>query len=186
MKRLIFIAALLFSVSGIIAAQNPVVVMNTSMGAVEIELYPDKAPATVANFLSYVDRGFYNGTIFHRVIGNFMIQGGGFTAGMQQKETSSPVKNEADNRLSNTRGTVAMARTQDVHSATSQFFINVVDNKFLDYKSSTPGGYGYCVFGKVVKGMDVVDRIKSVPTGNYGYFQDVPVTGVVIQSIKRK
>jgi len=186
MKRLIIIAVLLFSVSGIFAAQNPVVVMKTSMGSVEIELYPDKAPATVANFLSYVDKGFYNGTVFHRVISNFMIQGGGMTPGMQEKSTSAPVKNEADNRLSNTRGTIAMARTQDVHSATSQFFINVVDNKFLDYKSSTPAGYGYCVFGKVISGMDVVDKIKSVPTGNYGYFQDVPQTNIVIQSIQRK
>lgn len=186
MKRLIFIAVLLFSVSGLFAAQNPVVVMKTSMGIVEIELYADKAPVTVANFLSYIDKGFYNGTIFHRVIGNFMIQGGGFTTGMQQKPTSSPIKNEADNRLSNSRGTVAMARTQDVHSATSQFFINVVDNGFLDYKSSTPGGYGYCVFGRVIKGMDVVDKIRVVPTGNSGFYQDVPKTNVVIQSIQRK
>jgi len=186
MKRLIFIAVLLFSVSGLFAAQNPVVVMKTSMGVVAIELYPDKAPVTVANFLSYVDKGFYNGTIFHRVIGNFMIQGGGLTPGMQQKSTSAPIKNEADNRLSNSRGTIAMARTQEIHSATSQFFINVVDNTFLDYKSSTAAGFGYCVFGRVVSGMDAVDKIKSVPTGNSGYFQDVPFTDVVIQSIERK
>ncbi|HPJ36699.1 MAG TPA: peptidylprolyl isomerase [Spirochaetota bacterium] len=172
--------------AGLFAAQNPVVVMKTSMGTVEIELYPDKAPVTVANFLSYVDKGFYNGTIFHRVIGSFMIQGGGFTPGMHQKAVSSPIKNEAYNGLSNSRGTVAMARTQVVNSATSQFFINVVDNGFLNFRSPTPEGFGYCVFGKVIKGMDVVDRIKSVPTGNYGYFQNVPGTDVVIQSIRRK
>lgn len=186
MKRFILITIFLLSGAGLFAAQNPVVVMKTSMGTVEIELYAEKAPVTVANFLSYVDKGFYNGTIFHRVIGNFMIQGGGFTPGMHQKSTSSPIKNEADNRLSNSRGTIAMARTQDVHSATSQFFINVVDNGFLDYKSSTPAGYGYCVFGKVISGMDVVDNIKSVSTGNSGYFQDVPLTDVVIKSIDRK
>ena len=186
MKRLILIMIFLLSGTAIFAAQNPVVVMQTSMGSLEIELYPEKAPVTVTNFLSYVDKGFYNGTIFHRVIGSFMIQGGGFTPGMRQKAASSPIKNEADNRLSNTRGTIAMARTQDVHSATSQFFINVVDNHFLDYKSSTPGGFGYCVFGRVIKGMDVVDKIKTVPTGNSGYFQDVPVADVLIESIKRK
>lgn len=186
MKRLIIVSVLLFSVSGLFASQNPVVVMKTSMGTVEIELYADKAPVTVANFLSYADKGFYNGTIFHRVIGNFMIQGGGFTPGMRQKSTSSPIKNEADNRIPNSRGTIVMARTQDVHSATSQFFINVVDNGFLDYKASTPAGYGYCVFGRVVSGMDVVDKIKSVPTGNYSFFQDVPLTDVVIHSVQRK
>lgn len=186
MKKIMFIMIFAFFYTGLFAAQNPVVVMKTSMGAVEIELYPDKAPVTVANFLSYVDKGFYNGTIFHRVIGNFMIQGGGMTPGMREKSTAAPIKNEADNRISNNRGTIAMARTQEVHSATSQFFINVVDNTFLDYKSSTPAGYGYCVFGKVIKGMDVVDKIKSVKTGSSGYFQDVPVADVVIQSIKRK
>ena len=186
MKRFILITIFLLSGAGLFAAQNPVVVMKTSMGTVEIELYADKAPVTVANFLSYADKGFYNGTIFHRVIGNFMIQGGGFTPGMRQKSTSSPIKNEADNRIPNSRGTIVMARTQDVHSATSQFFINVVDNGFLDYKSSTPAGYGYCVFGRVVSGMDVVDKIKSVPTGNYSFFQDVPLTDVVIHSVQRK
>lgn len=165
---------------------NPVVVMKTSMGNIEIELFQDKAPATVANFLSYVDKGFYTGTIFHRVIENFMIQGGGFTPGMNEKKVSSPVKNEADNRISNRRGTVAMARTMDVHSATAQFFINVVDNGFLDYKSSTSSGYGYCVFGKVIKGMEIVDKIKSVQTGNKGFFQDVPLRDVIINSITRK
>lgn len=186
MKKIVIALMFLAVSTGIFAAQNPVVIMKTSMGEVEIELFQDKAPLTVANFLSYTDKGFYNGTIFHRVISNFMIQGGGFTPGMDEKKTSSPVKNEASNGISNKRGTVAMARTMDVHSATSQFFINVVDNGFLDYKASTSDGFGYCVFGRVVKGMDVVDRIKSVQTGNSGYFQDVPLSNVVIQSIKRK
>ena len=186
MKKLISSIILLILGTGLFAAQNPVVIMQTSMGMIEIELYPDKAPATVENFLSYVDRGFYNGTIFHRVIGNFMFQGGGFTPGMREKGASAPIKNEAANGLTNARGTIAMARTMESHSATSQFFINVVNNRFLDYKSSTPEGFGYCVFGRVIKGMEVVDRIKSVQTGSYGFFQDVPVTDVVIQSVKRK
>lgn len=183
--KTLFIGILVFCGISLYAA-NPVVVMKTSMGDVEIELYPDKAPATVTNFLSYVDKKFYNGTIFHRVIGNFMIQGGGFTRGMNQKATSSPVKNEAGNKLSNTRGTIAMARTQDPHSATAQFFINVVDNRFLDYRSPAPEEFGYCVFGRVTKGMDVVDKIRSVETGNRGMFQNVPVSDVVIISITRK
>lgn len=166
--------------------QNPIVVMTTSMGVIEIELYPDKAPVTVNNFLGYVDRGFYNGTIFHRVIGNFMIQGGGFMSGLKEKQTMAPIKNEADNGLSNARGTIAMARTQYINSATSQFFINVVDNKFLDFKNRTANGYGYCVFGRVIRGMDVVDKIKAVPTGTRGYFEDVPAQDVVIISVKRK
>lgn len=186
MKKLIFTIALLVFSTQLFAAQSPVVVMQTSMGIIEIELYPDKAPATVENFLSYVGNGFYNGTIFHRVIGNFMIQGGGFTPGMNQKSTSFPITNEAANGLSNLRGTISMARTMEPHSATSQFFINVVDNRFLDYQSPSTEGFGYCVFGRVIKGMDVVDRIKSVQTGNRGFFQDVPVSDVVIQSIKRK
>ena len=186
MRRIVLILLFTIMATGLFAAQNPVIVMKTSMGTVEIELYPDKAPVTVENFLSYVDSGFYNGTIFHRVIGNFMIQGGGFVRGMHQKATSSPIKNEADNRLSNSRGTIAMARTQVVNSATSQFFINVVDNGFLDFRSPAPETFGYCVFGKVIKGMDVVDRIKLVPTGSYGYFQNVPQTDVIILSIKRK
>lgn len=186
MKKLISTFLFLMISCGIFASENTVVLMKTSMGDIEIELFNDKAPLTVANFLSYADKGFYNGTIFHRVISNFMIQGGGFTAGMIDKKTSSPVKNEASNGLSNKRGTVAMARTAEVHSATAQFFINVVDNSFLDYKSPTTQGYGYCVFGKVIKGMDVVDRIKSVKTGNSGYFQDVPVVNIVINSVRRK
>lgn len=168
------------------SAGNPVVVMKTSMGNVEMELFQDKAPATVANFLAYVNSGFYSGTIFHRVIGSFMIQGGGFTPGMGEKKTLPPVKNEASNGISNTIGTIAMARTMEPQSATAQFFINVADNRFLDYKSPTTEGYGYCVFGKVIKGMDVVDKIKKVQTGNKGYFQDVPVQDVVIYSISKK
>jgi peptidyl-prolyl cis-trans isomerase B (cyclophilin B) len=184
--KLLLLSVTIMACMPLMSRQNPVVVMKTSMGTVEIELFQDKAPVTVANFLNYADKGFYDGTIFHRVIGNFMIQGGGFTPGMVQKRTFSPIKNEASNGLLNKRGTVAMARTMDVHSATSQFFINVVDNNFLNYRSSTPDGYGYCVFGKIISGMDVVDKIKSVQTGNAGYFQDVPRQDIIIQSIKRK
>jgi peptidyl-prolyl cis-trans isomerase B (cyclophilin B) len=165
--------------------ENPMVILKTTKGDIQVELYPDKAPDTVANFLKYVDDGFYNGTIFHRVIGNFMIQGGGFTKDMQQKPTRAPVKNEAANGLKNTRGTLAMARTGDPHSATAQFFINVVDNGFLNHTSPDPRGYGYCVFGKVVSGLDVVDAIRGVATGNRGMFQDVPVESVEIISATR-
>jgi len=165
--------------------ENPVVLMKTSMGNIKIELYPDKAPITVENFLSYVDKGFYDGTIFHRVINGFMIQGGGFTPDMQQKKTDHPIKNEASNGLKNRRGTIAMARTNVVDSATCQFFINVVDNPFLDFKNETPQGYGYCVFGKVIDGMDVVDKIKTVKTTTKGFHKDVPAEPVVIKSVKR-
>jgi cyclophilin family peptidyl-prolyl cis-trans isomerase len=139
----------------------------------------------VANFLSYVDSGFYDGTIFHRVIDSFMIQGGGFTPGMEQKQTKLPVKNEANNGLSNLRGTMAMARTGVVDSATSQFFINLVDNLYLDFQAPTPRSYGYCVFGKVVAGMDTVDAIAKVRTSDSGRYQNVPVEPVVIESIRR-
>jgi cyclophilin family peptidyl-prolyl cis-trans isomerase len=185
-KKLAVVLIFLAIATGAFAAGNPIVLMKTSMGNVEIELFQDKAPATVVNFLSYVNSGFYNGTIFHRVIGNFMIQGGGFTPGMGEKKTLPPVKNEAANGISNLTGTVAMARTMEPQSATAQFFINVADNRFLDYKSPTTEGYGYCVFGRVVKGMDVVERIKRVQTGNKGYFQDVPLQDVVIYSISKK
>lgn len=186
MKKLA--SALIFLVisTGVYASASPVVLMKTSMGNIEIELFQDKAPYTVANFLTYVNNGFYNGTIFHRVIGNFMIQGGGLTSGMSEKKAMSSVKNEAANGISNLTGTVAMARTAAPHSATAQFFINVADNRFLDYKSPTTEGYGYCVFGRVIKGMDVVDKIKKVQTGNKGYFQDVPLQDVVIISISKK
>ncbi len=163
---------------------HSIVLMKTSMGEIKLELYPQKAPKTVANFLAYVKDGFYDGTIFHRVIDNFMIQGGGFTPDMKQKETKPPIINEAGNGLKNLRGTIAMARTSEVNSATSQFFINVVDNPFLDHKDETPKGFGYAVFGKVVEGMDVVDRIKAVKTTTKGYYRNVPVEPVIIQSIK--
>ena len=156
--------------------------LNTNMGTITLELYADKAPATVENFINYVSSGYYNGTIFHRVIDGFMIQGGGMEPGMKEKSPNAPIKNEADNGLSNERGTIAMARTQDPHSASAQFFINVKDNTFLDHRSPTPDGWGYAVFGKVVDGMDVIDRIKAVQTGNAGFHQDVPVEDVVIES----
>lgn len=185
-KKLLVLLIIVMACVPLFSKQNPVVVLKTSMGDIEIELYQDKAPVTVNNFLSYVDSGFYDGTIFHRVINNFMIQGGGMIPGLVEKKTSAPIRNEAGNGLSNLRGTIAMARTQDVNSATSQFFINVVDNRYLDFKNATPAGYGYCVFGKVIKGIDVVEKIKGVATGRRGYYDDVPVNDVVIISIKRK
>jgi len=164
------------------ASGNSLVTLKTSLGEIKIELYPDKAPVTVQNFLSYVEDGFYDGTIFHRVIENFMIQGGGFVSGMSQKETKDPIVNEAGNGLSNRRGTIAMARTNVVNSATAQFFINVADNNFLDHADDTPRGFGYCVFGKVLEGMDIVDKIVSVPTGTFGHHSDVPREDIVIIS----
>lgn len=155
---------------------NPVVLIKTSKGDIKVELDKEKAPISVENFLSYVNDGYYNGTIFHRVIKNFMIQGGGFTADMKQKPTKDPIKNEAKNGLSNAKGTLAMARTSVVDSATSQFFINLIDNKFLDHGTRD---YGYAVFGKVIEGMDVVDKIAIVPTG----YQDVPTETITIESI---
>jgi peptidyl-prolyl cis-trans isomerase A (cyclophilin A) len=158
-------------------------VLKTSLGEITIELYPDKAPITVKNFLDYVDAKFFDGTIFHRVIPDFMIQGGGFTPDMQQKPTRAPIKNEAGNGLKNTTGTLAMARTGVVDSATAQFFINTVDNPSLDHRDEG-AGFGYAVFGKVVNGMDVVKKIATVPTGNKGPFQNVPTTPVVIESAR--
>jgi peptidyl-prolyl cis-trans isomerase B (cyclophilin B) len=149
-------------------------------GDITLELDQAKAPKSVENFLAYVKKGHYDNTVFHRVIDNFMIQGGGFEPGMKQKPTRKPVANEATNGVKNTKYTVAMARTSDPHSATAQFFINVADNAFLDYKGPSPQGWGYCVFGKVVEGTDVVDRIKAVPTGSSGFHQDVPRADVVI------
>jgi len=164
----------------------PVVLMKTSMGDMQIELYPDKAPLTVESFLKYVDDGFYAGTVFHRVIDNFMIQGGGFDKDLSQKSTHAPVKNEAHNGLKNDTGTIAMARTSVVDSATAQFFINVADNDFLNHRAKTPDGYGYCVFGKVIEGLDVMTKIKSVKTGAKGMFPtDVPLETVEILSIER-
>ena len=165
---------------------NPRVVLQTSQGQIVIELYPDKAPVSVENFLKYVDDGFFAGTIFHRVIPNFMIQGGGFTPDMQQKKTRDPIKNEAANGLKNDRGTLAMARTNVPDSATAQFFINVKDNAFLNYTGPGPRTIGYAVFGKVVEGMDVVDKIVNVPTTSAGPLENVPKTPVVIESAKRQ
>ena len=161
------------------------VTIKTSMGDIQLELFEDEAPESVKNFLSYVDDGHYSNTIFHRVINNFMVQGGGFDTSFTQLPTKAPVKNEADNRLKNEVGTVAMARTPDPHSASCQFFINVNDNDFLNYTSSTPQGYGYCVFARVIDGMDVVNKIKEVETANRGPHGDVPVEDVVIKEIVR-
>ena len=161
------------------AAEMPHVSLKTNMGEIVLELYPDKAPKTVANFLQYVKTGHYNGTIFHRVIDGFMIQGGGFEPGMKQKPTGEPIENEAKNGLKNEPYTIAMARTSAPHSATAQFFINVKNNSFLDYPGQD--GWGYCVFGKVSEGADVVDKIKSVKTTRAGMHADVPVEDVVIE-----
>jgi peptidyl-prolyl cis-trans isomerase B (cyclophilin B) len=163
--------------------KNPQVLMETSMGNMKIELFKDKAPISARNFLTYVKEGYYDGLIFHRVIKTFMVQGGGMDADMQQKKTKFAIKNEANNGLSNKRGTLAMARTSVVDSATSQFFINVVDNPFLDYKGKTPDLFGYAVFGQVVEGMEVVDAIKEVKTGSKGGHSDVPLEPVYIKSV---
>lgn len=155
--------------------------LQTNFGAITLELDSDKAPETVQNFMNYVASGFYDNTLFHRVIDDFMIQGGGFESGMKQKKVQAPIQNEAANGLKNDAYTIAMARTADVHSATAQFFINVTNNGFLNYKSSSPQGYGYCVFGKVVEGQDVIDKIKKVKTGDHAGHQNVPLDDVVIQ-----
>jgi peptidyl-prolyl cis-trans isomerase B (cyclophilin B) len=164
-----------------IMSTTPRVKLQTNMGDMIIELNAEKAPKTVENFLSYVKEGFYDNTVFHRIINNFMIQGGGFDVGMKQKSTHATIENEADNGLKNNRYTLAMARTGDPHSATAQFFINVADNEFLNFTSPTPNGWGYAVFGKVVEGMDVVDKIKEVKTGNKGFHQDVPLEDVILE-----
>jgi peptidyl-prolyl cis-trans isomerase B (cyclophilin B) len=158
--------------------------LQTSYGAIIVELDPSKAPKTVNNFVAYVRDGFYDGTLFHRVMDGFMIQGGGFQAGMTQKPTRPPIENEAKNGLRNERGALAMARTSDPHSATSQFFINVVDNDFLNYTAETPSGWGYCVFGRVVDGLTVVDRIKGVPTGSRAGHKNVPLTDVLLEKVE--
>ncbi len=155
--------------------------LHTTLGTIVLDLDAEKAPETVKNFLAYVEAGHYDNTVFHRVIDGFMIQGGGFEPGMKQKPTNAPIRNEADNGLKNDRYTIAMARTGDPHSATAQFFINVKDNAFLDHSAPSGQGWGYCVFGKVVEGMDVVDKIKGVRTGAKGFHQDVPVEDVVIE-----
>ncbi|MGL5385573.1 MAG: peptidylprolyl isomerase B [Serratia sp. (in: enterobacteria)] len=159
------------------------VTFHTNHGDIVIKTFADKAPVTVENFLNYCREGFYNNTIFHRVINGFMVQGGGFEPGMNQKDTKATIKNEANNGLKNTRGTLAMARTNDPHSATAQFFINVVDNDFLNFRAENAQGWGYCVFAEVAEGMDVVEKIKNVKTGRSGMHQDVPVEDVVITSV---
>ena len=190
MKQILWVVLILAVMTGMSMGQenavsNPQVVMETSKGEIVLELYPDKAPLTVKNFLDYIDAGFYSGTVFHRVIPGFMLQGGGFSRDLQKKSTLMSVKNEAFNGLKNDRGTIAMARTQDPHSASSQFFINTVDNAFLNYKSQTPAGWGYAVFGKVIKGMEVVDAISRVETGTQGRFRDVPKTPVEIIEVRK-
>ena len=179
LKILISTLALLFSFNA--AAANPQVELKTNMGSITLELYADKAPQSVENFLQYVKDGHYNGTIFHRVISGFMIQGGGFTPDFSQKKTRGPIKNEAGNGLKNTLGTVAMARTPDPHSATAQFFINTADNAFLNFTAPTQQGFGYAVFGKVVKGMEVMEKIAGVATGTRSPHGDVPLKPVVIE-----
>lgn len=165
---------------------NPSVIITTTHGKIEVELFADKAPLTVANFLKYVDEKHFNHTIFHRVIDGFMIQGGGFTTQMKDKPTHGPIQNEAANGLSNKTGTLAMARTSDVHSATDQFFINVADNTFLDYRNATSNGFGYCVFGKVTSGLDVVTKIKSVPTHTKNGHQNVPIETIEMIEVVKK
>ena len=182
LSRLIALLVLpLALVAGNAAAADPQVELDTTMGKIRLELYPDAAPKTVANFLDYVKAGFYDGTQFHRVINGFMIQGGGFTKDMQQKPVQAPIKNESTNGLKNDNYTVAMARTNVRDSATSQFFINIKDNDFLNYSGETPQGFGYAVFGKVVEGKEVVDKMKKVPTGNAAGHQNVPTTPIVIE-----
>jgi cyclophilin family peptidyl-prolyl cis-trans isomerase len=180
MTKLLVLFTLAVALAVPARAANPQVMLETSKGTIVIELDQAKAPVTVSNFLGYVKSGFYDGTVFHRVIPNFMIQGGGFTANMQQKPTREAIVNESANGLLNKRGTIAMARTPDPNSATAQFFVNLQDNSFLD-KAKAQDGYGYCVFGKVVKGMSVVDAIAGVKTGTVGGFQDVPTEAVVIK-----
>jgi peptidyl-prolyl cis-trans isomerase B (cyclophilin B) len=164
-------------------ATNTIINVKTSLGDIKLELFNDKAPITAENFIKYVESDYFANSIFHRVIKDFMVQGGGFTVEMEEKETMSPIKNEANNMVSNERGTIAMARTNDPHSASAQFFINLKDNVFLDFKSETTQGWGYCVFGKVIEGMGVIDKIAIVDTGSYGPHQDVPKDPIIIKEI---
>ena len=184
--RALLIAAILSFATSALAQDNPVVVMETNKGTIKLELFADKAPITVENFLRYVEGGYYDGLIFHRVINNFMIQGGGFDQDMVQKSTFDPIKNEARADVPNDRGTIAMARTNVVDSATSQFFINLVDNDYLNHTNDTPRGFGYAVFGEVIEGMEVVDAIAVVETGNVRGYSDVPNEAVVITSMTRE
>ncbi|MEM7051660.1 MAG: peptidylprolyl isomerase [Acidobacteriota bacterium] len=179
------IAAVAEEVADAPATTNPQVVLETSLGNIVLELDAERAPKSTANFLGYVDSGHYDGTIFHRVIRSFMVQGGGFTPDLKQKKTGEPVPNEADNGLDNVRGSIAMARTMDPNSATAQFFINTVDNAALDHRSKDVRGWGYAVFGRVVEGMEVVDAIEGVKTGTRARYRDVPVEDVVIKAAKR-
>ena len=185
MTRKLFFAIFIISIImiGSCKKKSTEVIIETSLGNIQVELFNSKSPETVKNFLRYVDEKYYDGTIFHRVIPNFMVQGGGFDQEMNQKATHTPVKNEALNRVSNERGTLAMARTNDPHSATSQFFINTNNNTFLDHGHH---GFGYCVFGRVTNGMEVVDKISSAETTENGYHKDVPVENIIIYTIKRK
>ena len=184
MKRQLYAFLALLSICGSAQAANPQLTFETNRGNFVVELYPEKAPKTVANFLQYVESGFYKNTVFHRVINRFMIQGGGFTADMAEKDTKAPIINEAGNGLLNEPGTLAMARTSDPNSATSQFFINLENNQFLNYQGPEPDLIGYCVFGRVLQGMDVVRDIAATPTGFKGPYSDVPKSPVIIQQIK--
>ena len=189
--RLLLIAAVASATISVPAAEkaakpaNPKVRITTSLGAIELELDAGRAPETVKNFLNYARAGYYNGTIFHRVIPGFMIQGGGFTPGLKQKPARAPIKNEADNGLQNRAGAIAMARTPDPHSATAQFFINTVDNPLLDHRDKSFMGWGYCVFGRVVRGMEVVKKIEAVPTTTIGPLENVPAKDVVIRKVEQ-
>ena len=183
-KLILAFALALLTITAQADNHNTMLQMNTSMGSIEIELFAEQAPLSTANFLEYVNSGFFDGLIFHRVIPGFMIQGGGMDAQMREKSNNAPIQNEADNGLKNDRGTLAMARTSNPHSATSQFFINLVNNDFLNHSSKDARGWGYAVFGKVSKGMDVVDAIAQVSTGNSGYHQDVPKQPIVIESVE--
>jgi len=188
MKKFLLLALLTLSVGAHAASPakaNPQVRITTNLGVIEAELYADKAPGTVSNFLNYVQTGFYSGTIFHRVIPGFMIQGGGFAPGLKEKATGASIKNEADNGLKNLAGTLAMARTMDPHSASAQFFINTVDNAFLDHRDKSTRGWGYAVFGKVTKGMDIVKKIESSQTKTVGPFENVPAYDVVIEKVEQ-
>lgn len=189
MKKLLLLITSSFLLHNVYAADtacktSPVAEITTNMGVIDVELNPQKAPISVKNFTDYVNSGFYNGKIFHRVIDGFMIQGGGFDKNMTEAATKAPIKNEATNGLPNDKYTIAMARTSVVDSATAQFFINTNDNKFLNHTSDSPSGYGYAVFGKVIKGTDVVDKISKTKTGITGSYQDVPTTPIIISSVK--
>ncbi|NOT80118.1 MAG: peptidylprolyl isomerase [Bacteriovoracaceae bacterium] len=183
--KLVTFFMMMFTTLTVFAA-NPTILIKTSMGDIEAELFLDKAPETVKNFMSYVEKGHYKGTIFHRVINNFMIQGGGFDKDLNEKSVGKPIQNEATNKIKNETGTLAMARTQDLHSATAQFFINVADNSFLDHRDTSMAGFGYAVFGKVTSGMPVVNKIKAVKTGRRSMYDDVPLDAVVILDITKK